>query len=215
MLTDKLRYSVIQRLVNDNAQNPAAAPLAFFYCARNVSETERSDPDEIMRSILKQLCCTKVDMPIREPLASRYKELKEESDDDGVDEPPKLTSNECLNLIISFLESSPGIIVLDAMDECDPAQRHELLLAFNKIIQKSASCVKIFVSSRDDGDIVCRLDKSPNIYIKIKDNHKDVERFVLSEVERSIVEKRLLGGSVTKVLKTRIMNVLIAKSQGM
>lgn len=168
-----------------------------------------------MRSILKQLCCTKVDIPVREPLTSKYKELKEESDDDGVEEPAKLTGEECLTLLVSFLESSPATIVLDALDECDPARRHELLLALDIVIHKSAGKVKLFVSSRDDGDIVCRLGKSPNIYIKVSDNHKDVERFVNSEVQRSIREKRLLGGNVTEVLKTRIMNVLIAKSQGM
>ncbi|CAG8979473.1 hypothetical protein HYALB_00012073 [Hymenoscyphus albidus] len=211
----KLVYSVIERFSNGNENDLAAGTLAFFYCTRNASEPERADPDEIMRSILKQLCCTKVVTPVREPLVSKYKELKEESDDDGVEEPPKPTCDECVDLIISLLESIPATIILDALDECDPDRRHELLLACDKIIQRSVNVVRIFVSSRDDGDIVCRLEKSPNVYIKTEDNHKDIKRFVLSEVGQSIAEKRLQAGIITEGLRKRIVDTLVEKSQGM
>jgi len=194
--------------------NTASAPTAYFYGARSRAEPERASPDEIMRSILKQLSCSKPNLPVREPVARKYKEMKEEADDDGC-EPAKLTITECVRLILALLESNPATIIIDALDECDPSRRHELLLAFDKIIRDSANVVKIFVSSRDDHDIVCRLVNSPNVYIRASDNGEDIERFIRSEVDQSIIEKRLLSGNVSDELKSRIISVLIKGAQGM
>jgi len=147
-------------------------------------------------------------------VAKKYKEMKEEADDDGC-EPAKLTVTECVELILALLKSNPATIIIDALDECNRARRHELLLAFDKIIQKSANVVKIFVSSRDDHDIVCRLENSPNVFIRARDNGEDIERFVRSEVHQSIMDKRLLSGNVSDELKSRIISILIEGAQGM
>jgi hypothetical protein len=209
------RYSVIETLRTESSITTISAPIAYFYCVRNPSEPERADPDEIMRCILKQLSCSKSDLPVREPVAKRYKQLKEEADDDGYEEPPKLTVTESVELIVALLESNPATIIIDALDECDPDRRPELLLAFDTIIQNSASVVKIFVASRDDHDILCRLDKSPDIFIQASDNGEDIDHFVRSQVDRSIVDKRLLSGEISIELRERIISVLIGKAQGM
>jgi hypothetical protein len=211
MLTS-LRYSVIEFLSKEKLTNTASAPIAYFYCARNASEQDRADPDEIMRCILKQLCCSKSDLPIREPMAKRYKKLKEEADDE---EPAKLTIKESVELILALLESNPATIILDALDECDSARRNELLLAFDEIIHNSANVVKMFVSSRDDQDIVCYLENSPNVFIHASDNGEDIERFVRDEVDKSIVKKKLLSGNVSEELKSDIIRNLIEGAQGM
>jgi hypothetical protein len=99
-----------------------------------------------MRCILKQLSCSKSDLPVRAPVSKRYKQLKEEADGDGHEEPPKLTVTESVELILALLERNPATIIIDALDECDPVRRHELLGAFDTIIRDSANVVKIFVS---------------------------------------------------------------------
>jgi hypothetical protein len=192
----------------------ASMPIAYFYCTRSPAEPERADLDEIMRSILRQLSCSKLDLPIREPVAKKYKEMKEEADEDGY-EPAKLRIAECVDLILALLESNPATIIIDALDECDPNRRYELLLAFDKIIRNSANVVKIFVSSRDDNDIVRRLANSPNVVIRASDNGEDIEQFVRSKVDQSIIEQRLLSGNVSDELKSRIISVLINGAQGM
>lgn len=48
-------------------------------------------------------------------------------------------------------------IVIDALDECNSNERQYLLDSIEQILQDSFSLVKIFVSSRDDQDIVCTL----------------------------------------------------------
>ena len=208
------RSSVIECLSNENSTNTEHALISYFYCARNSAEPQRADPDEILRSILKQLSCTKSDLPIREPVAKTYKERKEEAEEDGR-ELTKLTLADSVGLILALLESNPATIIVDALDECDPARRHELLKALDEIIQKSANLVKVFVSSRDDNDIFCRLTNSPNVFICASDNSKDIDRYVRSEVTQSIEDKRLLSGNVSEELKCLVITTLIEGAQGM
>ncbi|KAH0551769.1 hypothetical protein GP486_007014, partial [Trichoglossum hirsutum] len=210
----KLIYCVIECLNEHNLSSDASAPMAYFYCARNAAEPERANPDEIMRSILKQLSCTALQHPIKEPVAGKYKQKKEDAENDG-SEPTKLTIQECVELILALLETDPATIIIDALDECDPARRHELLLALDRIREDSANLVKVFVSSRDDQDIGFRLNNFPDVSIHATDNYEDIKNFVRLQVKQSIKDKILLSGNVTKELENRTISRLIEGAQGM
>jgi hypothetical protein len=205
---------VIESILEGNSTNPSVAPVVYFYIARNVAEIQRAEPDEILRCIIKQLSCLKPDLPIREPVVREYEKRREEAERDG-SEPIKPTVVESVELILSLTNSNPATIIIDALDECQVGRRHELLNALDDIIKKSANLVKVFVSSRDDVDIVLRLAGVPNIYINARDNSDDIQRFIHSEVERSISDKRLLNGRVSKQLKRCIIAALIGGAQGM
>jgi hypothetical protein len=209
------RYSVIERLCDKNLSS-TTAPVAYFYCSRNPAEPERAKPEEILRSISKQLSSSELDLPIREPVVDMYKTKKAEADKDG-SPLMKLTLRECVKLILALLEINPATIIIDALDECDPAlrQRHNLLVALDEIVQKSANIVKVFVSSRDDNDIAIRLGKSTNVIIRASDNSEDIERFIKTEVEQSIESGLLLSGEVPPELKSQIITTLIDGAQGM
>ena len=189
-------------------------PMAFFYCLRNAAEPQRADPGEVLRSITKQLAHSIADGAIWQSLVQTYMERKEISDEEAGD-PARLTINDCIGLILSFTERNPLTIVIDALDECDPSRRHEILLALDRIIQDSANLVKVFVSSRDDKDIVCRLSNSPNVFIRASDNGEDIERFVHAEVTKSIERWHATGGNDLEHLKPRITAALIQGAQGM
>jgi len=75
--------------------------------------------------------------------------------------------------------------------------------------------VKIFVSSRDDNDIVCQLTLSLNVSIRADDNGEDIKHFIDSEVDKSIRHKRLLSGKVSEELRSRIEITLKRGVQGM
>ncbi len=75
--------------------------------------------------------------------------------------------------------------------------------------------IKVFVSSRDDIDIVLRLKHSPNVFIQASDNKEDIENFVHAEVEHSINNHKLLRGQVPSQLKIQIISALIEGAQGM
>ena len=194
--------------------NPQSAPFSYFYCARNAAEQQRAEPDEVMRSIVKQLSCSSPDRTVWQPIIDTYNERKEQAEEEG-GEPARLSTQDCVDLILAFAEQNPITIIIDALDECDPAKRHELLTALGTLIRDSSDLVKIFVSSRDDNDIVCRLSDSSNIYIHARDNGEDIERFVKTKVAQSIRLKRLLDGEVPDYLKDQIVNALIQGAQGM
>ncbi|KAK8179639.1 hypothetical protein BC567DRAFT_81212 [Phyllosticta citribraziliensis] len=203
---------VIDRyLKQGNRQSPMGLS-AFFYC--NLGEAGRSSPEEILRCLLKQLCSATAKEPIREPVATTYRRRKEEADDDGGD-PFKLSIKECVSQIVAIFDENPGILVVDALDECDPSRRYYLLEALDEIIQLSSNLVKIFVSSRNDDDIVRRLQKWRNIQVHVEDNGDDIKDFVNLELRKAITSGRLLKGAVSRQMESEIREALIKGSQGM
>lgn len=162
------------------------------------------------------MSCSTSDLAIREPVAKEYQKRKDEAKREGF-KPDKLSIEQCKELIqfLSILEHDPATIVIDALDECDPSRRHELLNAIDGIIQESASLVKVFLSSRDDNDIVCHLENSPDVVIQARDNAEDIKLFVQTEVNRAVKDRRLLRGSISEALKNQIMTTLIQGAQGM
>lgn len=209
----KIIATVIERLIKRQAILNTTMP-AFFYCSRNTDEKERADPDIILRSILKQLCCTELDAQISKDVVDAYLAKLKEAEKIGCG-PPPLSLDETTNLIIKLCNRKPAIIVLDALDECNKERRRKLLAALDCIIQKSKKTVRILVSSRDDDDIVCKLENSPNIYISASDNQTDIERFIHRELDQSIKERCLLRGNVTDTLRIRITTTLSSGAHGM
>jgi hypothetical protein len=206
------RSSLIEHLGHECPGNTQPVPIAYFYCVRNAAEPELANPDEILRSILKQLSIPEPDLRIREPVVKAYNEKQREAKGHN---PEKLMLDETVEVILALLEINPAYIVIDALDECDPDRRHELFEALDTIIQQSASLVKVFVSSRDDGDIVCRLTLSPNVFIRTSDNKVDIESFARTEVAQAIKKKRLIKGNVSEQLEDRIIKILIDGAHGM
>jgi len=127
----------------------------------------------------------------------------------------KLTLDEAVGIILALLESNPATIIIDGLDECDPTKRQDLLNSLGKIIQESHNVIKVFLSSRDDHDLVRHLKRLPNLYIHAKDNEEDIRRFVQSRVEEAIRKGRLLCGEVPGSLKSTIVQTLIQKAEGM
>ena len=130
-----------------------SASTAFFYCARSSAEPARAKPVEILCALLRQLCTSSPDQPVKSPVAREYEARQKRAEEDCYTM-ERLTLEECTRLIIELTKDHPTTIVLDALDECEESTRHELLEALDSIICNSTNVVKIFVSSRDDIDIV-------------------------------------------------------------
>jgi hypothetical protein len=117
------------------------------------------------------------------PVTEIYQDRNEKKD--------PLSLDESLELIIELTTYYPlTYIVIDALDECDKAKRFKLVEGLSRIIKESYNPVKVFVSSRDDKDIVLRLKDLPNFYIKASDNSGDIYRYILTEVNGAIADKR-------------------------
>ena len=128
-----------------------------------------------------------------------------------------LQVEESCELILELIEQYPmTTIVIDALDECDPDRRQLLLDAFEDILEGSLGLVKIFVSSRDDQDIVCTLREYPNFDIVSTRNTVDIEAFVRTETERLVKKRRLLRNSnAREELKALIIDRVSKGADGM
>lgn len=127
----------------------------------------------------------------------------------------KLLLKQTVSLILRVLQDNPGTIIIDALDECDPSCRYQLFESLDTVVKESANVVKVFLTSRNDGDIVCRLNTTPNIYIDAQKNKSDIQRFIASEMQKSVAQKRMLNGNVSRALQTQISTTLDQGAQGM
>ena len=209
-----IRANVVKQLLAEKSTHPNAAPVAYFYCQRNIADIQRSNPTEVLRAILKQIVLCKADWESASPTAKEYKRRRKEADEDGSD-------IECFDLlettqhIIDAVGEMPVTIIIDALDECQTDKRPQLLKALELLLEKSAHLVKVFVSSRDDIDIVLKLQKHRNIYIGVDDNKQDINRFIQTEIQKVQSEGRLLKGMVSPELQGSITDNLARKAQGM
>lgn len=183
--------------------------LAYFYCKRD--ETGSTDPDSVLQAIVKQLSYLRPDLPLRQEVIDVYKARQQSGFSSG-----PLAFQESVDLIVALINGYPQTaIIIDALDECNPKKRSRFLQALQRIIDRSCGLVKIFVSSRDDTDIVLNLESVPNLSVLAKDNKEDIEKFVREEISKSIAEKRFLRGNVSNELKDRVIQTLANGSHGM
>ena len=177
----------------------SALPV-YFYCTRSAAEPERSNPDAVLASILRQLSCVQPGAPLLYPVIEKYKRLGEGFKSNGLD------PDDSRDLIVRLIENySMTIIVVDALDECDPTMRQSLLDAFEHILKKSEGLVKIFVSSRDDQDIVYTLRDYPNMNISSDKNKADIEAYVKIETQKLVKKGNLLRNSRAKEEMTALI----------
>ncbi|KAH8649711.1 hypothetical protein BGZ60DRAFT_569767 [Tricladium varicosporioides] len=184
----------------------------FFYCSRNRAEPGRSDPEAILASLARQLSCLEPGKPLLKPILDLYKKKETEGFASG-----SLCLEDSCALTIQLTEKYPlTTIVIDAFDECDPGKRGDLLKALERILQNSSGLVKIFVSSRDDRDIVFRFQHYPNLEIKSDRNSEDIAAFVKDRTERLIEDGELLQYSDSQTeMKKVIVEKVIEGAAGM
>ena len=187
-------------------------PPVYFYCSRSAAEPERSDPAAILSSIVRQLSCAEPGLPLLPPVIEKYEKKGQGFSSGG------LQIEESRDLISELIEYYPmTTIVIDALDECDPEKRDMLLDAIENLLQNSSlGLLKVFVSSRDDQDIVCTLREYPNLDLVSSRNSADIEAFVKEETDRLVKKRRLLRNSHAKEeLKILIINEVSRNADGM
>ncbi|KAI8650762.1 NACHT domain-containing protein [Fusarium keratoplasticum] len=209
----KLASIVVEDALEAFQQKQAPAP-AYFYCSRNTAEPRRSDPSKIVASIARQLSTPETGGPLLDAAIEVYKRREEDAFASG-----SLHLDESRSLILKLLEQYQGAtmtIVIDALDECNPLTRGDLLGMLEDLLKTSPCLLKIFVSSRTDRDIVYKLDNYPNLHLSSDRNSADIDLFVHSETDRLIDKGSLLRLSMRKEeIRDKIIHELTSKAQGM
>lgn len=182
--------------------------LAFFYC--NYREESRRDPTSLLRELVKQLCLSVPGALLPEPVVSIHQGRLYAGNESS-----RLRLSECRDLIVQLLTAfSQTTIIIDALDECNRDTRRDLILVLKHIIT-STEHVRIFLTSRTDGDIQRLLWDFPSYYINATDNAGDIGVYIKSEIERCSREELLLEGEADEQLKTDIITALEMGANGM
>lgn len=164
-----------------------------------------------MLSLVKQISCLEPGKPIIDPLPEMYEQRRLEGFASG-----SLSLEECTEIIIDVTEHRPlTVIVIDALDECDEEKRYSLLEALKEILRRAEGLVKVFLSSRDDQDIVDQLVNGSNIEIETCRNQIDINRFVQHEVVTRRKAQKFRCGSISDSLEYRMQQELCDGAQGM
>ncbi|WQF77080.1 Putative NACHT nucleoside triphosphatase, P-loop containing nucleoside triphosphate hydrolase [Colletotrichum destructivum] len=209
----KLTSIVVKDAQDAFSNNQTPAPV-YFYCSRNPAEPGRSDPSRIVASFARQLSTPVARGPLLEDAVRVYQKREEDAFASG-----PLHLEESKDLIIKLLDQykyATMTIVIDALDECAEASRGRLLELLEDLLMTSPCLLKIFVSSRDDQDIVYRLDTYPNLHLSSDRNSEDIDLFVRTETTHLIGRGELLRSSTRKrELRDKIVNELTDNAHGM
>lgn len=142
------------------------AAVAFFYCEHD--NPKKHDPRSLLATLLHQV--------LRQLPAGPW---------DGLELDPFSTAHSLENLCSSLktacdhLERTrPVFLFIDALDECDPATREELLPLLISLGHHS----RLLLTSRKEEDIWNALKSSPLIAITDQDVKNDIYQFVSRKV---------------------------------
>lgn len=179
---------------------------AYFYCSRNAAEALRAKPEQILRSVLRQLAETLPGNALPHCLSDPSISLQ------------SLDRDEIVDLIVKVAANRPvSHTVIDGLDECDPDLLGEIIDGLEAILGRTKSLMKIFVSSRNDLDLIRWLQAYPNKEVLSSGNQSDIDRFVHSEVDKRILgpTRRFRARKISDDLREHIKATLKAEANGM
>ena len=108
-------------------------------------------------------------------------------------------------------------VVIDALDECEEAERNELVMALESHVSLKHYGVKVFVTSRDEKDLARMSSRTSDFRIDADDTARDIRLVVKARVEEYITNGEILGGegNVTPELRKDLVDILVNQADGM
>ncbi|KAH7312623.1 hypothetical protein B0I35DRAFT_59726 [Stachybotrys elegans] len=200
---------VIDELESTLAKSHTNEGLAFFYSSH--AERDRGDCLMVLRSFVRQLSAPAGAQGF---LHRDLRELHRRS----IERESQWTIALCvewLTKLVGFYHRTT--LVLDALDECPYDQRRELLNTLI-LLAKPERRVKIFITSRPEGDIRRRLINLPNVEISADRNSEDVAKLVETSLDTSDPSSADYWSDALESdpsLKDEIRNTLIKRHEGM
>lgn len=196
------RYRVDPGLSGDR-ERKCDEGFAFFYC--NQEDPALQEPQSILRSYVRQLATLprypqKVQTRVLEHYRVAHKLGK------------ALSLDDCKQALSELLDVYPRtILVLDALDECDKWSRDSLIRILATLVKEANRPVKLFVSSRKEGDIEKLLPWKSLIEITPEHSGADIEKYIDEEVA-----KMDLGwASISPEVRRQVKTTICARSNGM
>ncbi|KAL7931999.1 hypothetical protein V8C35DRAFT_308211 [Trichoderma chlorosporum] len=199
-----LTSKVIDRYRFDNKEKiEHGEGFAYFYCNR--SDPVRRNSKSIYQSYIRQLARINLyPAGIHKSIFALYRTAKEEQ--------RGLSNGECKAALSELITSYPRTtLILDALDECEPEIRHELILDLRGLVRDANRQVKVYIASRREPDIERSLGSENLVEIGTADNKNDIEKYIEQEMRR-------LGGSwesVSQGVRDEVKRSITDQSDGM
>lgn len=191
----------IERSLRESQQSKT---LAYFYCIEQ--DEMRSTALAIMRSIVRQVATGPTEVVcLDEAIVKMWNKHgpNNQRDDTSTFD----MWEECLIKLIGNYHCV--MIVLDALDECKPAQRADLTKLFTSLA-KRCSNLKIFVSTRPESDLSRWLGEQESISMHNGHTSGDIAAFV-----RDKIAQHNEWPYISDQLKNSVLKTIVEKSQGL
>ena len=165
---------MVTRLFFDHAKVDRDLYPVYYHCSRDFSSAEGQTP-RILNALLRQLCSPEMSSKLPDQVLTKY---NARATAEGA-----LTTPQTLELIKeSMKERSVTVIIVDALDECEPADRSNLIGKLASLL-KEGPVIKILLVSRNEPDIRKRLQEYLDIEITPTSNRADLDRYVSQEID--------------------------------
>ncbi|CAG8946888.1 unnamed protein product [Penicillium salamii] len=180
--------------------------LAFFYCSRKQGTKEANSPKTVLRSLLRQLAWSNINLSVAPIIIERYRQWQQDQGYGG----RELLANDCVQLLTQLIASNHHTaIIIDALDECSDFD--ELLFHLEKIMSASQGKVKFLLSSRMHVPVHEIFPANARIEVGL-DNKDDIETFIKTKIEQN---NRRLEQCKSSDLKDQMIKTLSDRAQGM
>jgi hypothetical protein len=193
--------SIIKSLDTLHSSDPTTA-LAYFY----FDFRTKLDTDEMLRSLVKQICCQRSNTPVPVEALRKYQMNKHYPDTD-------ILTRAMAETIIGF---SRIYIVVDALDECpeEHGSRRKLLDTLGRLHKIGPANLHMVWTSRKEWDIAAVLQplmsSSTTAEISISaSNSQDINLYLEASFNCKDYE------SWPHILKDKARATLVEKSEGM
>jgi hypothetical protein len=178
----------------------------YFYCSRNQAEPERTDPDRILRCLLRQSFSSPRELQLHHILEDRFGK-KDSAGDIGM--------GEAMKLLCQSIEIRPvTYILVDALDECKLDDRRKLIQCLKEVLRASSTIVKILIASRENPDIYKRLGQCPEVQLNSSQNEKDIEVYVETKVQQEFHDGMLLPEEEAEVVRKELTKIKTRLREG-
>lgn len=203
---------IVDDLLVAATNDPSAAPFAYFYCASLESEKDRRSSDSVMRTIVLQLALnTSHPMKMKDFLCAEYERQLLHARAGKLDM-PRLTTKDCVRLILELAEEDPVTIVIDGIDAVDDNDRPILIQALREIVSKADNIVKILITSRSSSRAAAIPAYEFHIQITSQENQGDMKVFVDGLIDNAVANKVLLEGKVCLDTQNLLKHELLTRA---
>ena len=193
--------SAIHDLETSALENPGHA-LAYFYFS--FSDTEKQNTDNMLCSIIQQLCAARLDTPKALLDLRFYKDKSQRPHIDSL----KHTTKDVLQ---GF---NHVYIVLDAIDECPSKERQTLLKTLEHLQKQVTAPVHLLCTSRKEHDIQQGFEKfNHQLEFNLEDLKVKVDADIYFFIDQWVIKSKFNEGN--DKIKRLIKDTLVEKADGM